>query len=127
MDEEKSHAGFEQKSCIVCGRTYETGALLLDTRMKQSLKKYNITGVGMCDEDQQRFDDGYTALVEINNETEDDVKTIKPEDAYRTGKIAHLRNKPFVEVFSKEPPKGGIVYVQEGVLEELRKMSQPAK
>lgn len=40
----KSHVGMESKISIVCGQQYDTGAILLDRQLRESLDQHNVTG-----------------------------------------------------------------------------------
>ena len=44
---DKSHVSMEQHRCIVCGQDYDTGAILLDKRMRQAVNE--ITHVAEAD------------------------------------------------------------------------------
>ena len=52
---------------------------------------------------------------------------MKPEQAYRTGRLAHLKRKVFTELFNvpitAEQP---CVFVEPGVIEQLQAMVSPA-
>ena len=91
----------EQKSCIVCAKTYDTNAILLDKRLKASLDRHTITGLGMCPADQEKADQGFIALVECDPErSSPNGNIMKPEDAYRTGRIMHVKEKVFKGIFN---------------------------
>jgi hypothetical protein len=84
---EKSYVSMEQKKCLVCAKDFDSGAILLDRRMRQSLDRTTLTGWGLCPEHQKLYDDGYIALVGC-----DDAKSPKlpsgnvdPSQAWRTG------------------------------------------
>jgi len=40
----KSHVGMEQKVCPVCGQAFDTGVILLDKRLRNSLERKTVTG-----------------------------------------------------------------------------------
>lgn len=40
----KSYVTLEQKICVVCGRSYDTGSLLLDKRLRERFEHHTITG-----------------------------------------------------------------------------------
>ena len=60
----------EQKVCIITGKPYETGAnLLRKTPLKpenESNERYFITGYGVSPEMQKKLDDGFIALIEVD-------------------------------------------------------------
>ena len=129
---DKSHVSMEQHRCIVCGQEYDTGAILLDRRLRDSLERTTLTGNGLCPEHEQLHDDGYVALVECDQErTRTDGDTVKPENAYRTGNIAHVRRSVWPHIFDSEAPtKDGeplpMVFIEIGVIAELQKKQPEA-
>lgn len=94
---EKSYVGMAYKVCPITNEEWETGELLLDRRMKDSLEKKTIVGYGFCPEVQEKLDQGYVALVEIDPDKSGDAtilrQTMKMEDAYKTGRVAYLRKQ----------------------------------
>jgi hypothetical protein len=104
--EDKSYVTMERKVCIVCGKEYETNALLLDKHLRNKFDKHTTTGFGMCEEHKKLEEDGYIALVECDESKSkvDENGTIKPENAYRTGRIAHLKKEKAMEIFNQELP-----------------------
>ncbi|MBA0457816.1 hypothetical protein D7Y57_17025 [Stenotrophomonas maltophilia] len=62
---DKSHVSLEQHVCLVCGARFDTGAILLDKRLRSN---------GHCPDE--------------------------PEQAYRTGCLAHLKREAFAQVFN---------------------------
>lgn len=106
---EKSHVSLEQRVCLVCGTTFDTGSVLLDRRLRASMERHTATGWGLCAEHQRLFDDGYIALVECDPQrsglpTAGD--KLKPEQAYRTGRLAHVRREAFARLFNMEVRAG---------------------
>ncbi|WP_456119819.1 hypothetical protein [Winslowiella arboricola] len=68
---DKSHISLEQRVCLVCGTTFDTGCILLDGRLRASMEQHTTTGWGICTEYQQLFDEGYVALVECDPQRSD--------------------------------------------------------
>ncbi len=93
----KSHVSLEQKVCAVTGKTYDTDALLLDRRLKDSMEKHTVTGWGISPEAQEQIDKGFIALVGINEAKSD--KPLTPESVYRTGEIAYIKIKVAKNIF----------------------------
>jgi len=119
----KSYVSLEQHLCIVCGKPYDTRAVLLDRRLRESMLKYTVTGSGLCPEHQTRHDQGFIALVEC-----DPTKSglppsgyrLQPGKAYRTGRIAHLKRDTWSQVFNVPiPPDLPLVFVEPGVIDTL--------
>jgi hypothetical protein len=107
---DKSHVSMEQHVCFVCGKTFDTGNLLLDKRLRASMKRNTVTGYGICPEHQAKMDEGYTILIE----TED------PKGEKRTGHIAYVRESQFKNIFNSDPPPKHIAFVEVGVIEKLK-------
>lgn len=63
---DKSHVSMEQRVCLICGSAFDTGAILLDKRLRQSMAHHTVTGWGLCPEHERLFKDGYIALVECD-------------------------------------------------------------
>lgn len=122
----KSYVSMEQKQCIVCGAIYDSGSILLDSRLIQSMERNTITGAGLCPEHQDLYDKGYIALVEATSPSHG--ANIKPEDANRTGVICHLKREAADNIFNIELSKTiPMVFVEPGVIEKLNAMTEPEK
>lgn len=127
---EKSHVSLEQHVCLVCGVTFDTGCILLDKRLRASMKRHTTTGWGLCPEHQKLSDDGFVALVECDPQRSGSASgadRMKPDQAYRTGRLAHLKRDVFARVFNvpltADQP---CVFVELGVIERLQSMVEPA-
>ena len=121
---DKSHVSLEQHVCLVCGARFDTGAILLDKRLRASMEHHTATGWGLCPEHQKLADDGFVALVECDPQRSGSAGArMKPEQAYRTGRLAHLKRHVFAKVFdvpidANQP----CVFVEPGVIEQLEAM-----
>jgi len=127
---DKSHVSLERHVCLVCGTAFDTGNILLDKRLRASLERHTSTGWGLCDEHRRLFDEGFVALVECDPERSGKptgADHLKPEAAYRTGRLAHLKREAFAGVFNvplaADQP---CVFVEPGVIERLQAMVAPA-
>ena len=129
---DKSHVGMEQKVCHICGVTYDTGAILLDKRLRNSLDPKVVTGWGMCDECGAKIGDDYIALVEVAEPPAWMRDTLKPDEANRTGNIAWVKRHVFRAIFNR-PDTGendkplSMVFVQPGLIEQLQQMENNRK
>ncbi len=120
----KSHVGIEQKVCLVCGQAFDTGAILLDKRLRNTLERKTVTGWDLCPEHAKLWEGGYIALVECDpQKSKFTGGTIKPEDAYRTGRIAHIRKSASDRIFDVKM-KSPVAFVEPGVVDALEKMRQ---
>jgi hypothetical protein len=98
---EKSHVSMEQKMCPVCGKVEDSGSILLDRRLKQSMEQHTVTGYALCKLHQKLKDEGYMFLV-VCDETKSNINSnnIKMEDAYRTGEIIQIKRDVFSKMFT---------------------------
>ncbi len=128
--DEKSHVSLEQHACLVCGTAFDTGSILLDKRLRASMKRYTVTGWSLCPEHQKLSDDGFVALVECDPQRSGSPSgngNLKPEQAYRTGRLAHLKRHVFAAVFNVPiEANQPCVFVEPGVIEQLQAMVEPA-
>ena len=123
---DKSHVSLEQHVCLVCGTAFDTGAILLDKRLRASMERHTATGWGLCPEHQKLADDGFVALVECDPQRSGSQAggRMKPEQAYRTGRLAHLRRTVFAQVFNVPiADEQACVFVEPGVIEQLQSMT----
>ena len=124
---DKSHVSLEQHVCLVCGTRFDTGGVLLDRRLRASMERHTATGWGLCPEHQKLSDDGFVALVECDPQRSGSPAgggRVKPEQAYRTGRLAHLKREAFAQVFdvpiAADQP---CVFVEPGVIVQLQTMT----
>lgn len=125
---EKSYVSIERRVCIVCGAEYDTNALLIDKRLRASLDRHTVTGWGLCSKDQQLFNDGFVALVEIDpakSGNPPEGGSVRPERAYRTGTLAYLRRDAATQAFNipirQDRP---CIFVEPGLIQKLQAATQ---
>ncbi len=125
---DKSHVSMEQHVCLVCGVAFDTGAILLDKRLRASMERHTATGWGLCAEHQKLADDGFVALVECDPQRSGSSGgRLKPEQAYRTGRLAHIKRHVFTQVFNVPiEANQSCVFVEPGVIDRLQAMVSPA-
>jgi len=118
----KSYVTMEQKCCIICGKEYDSGALLMDMRLKERFEMHTVTGYGMCEEHEDLRKRDYIALVGVDeSKSIVGTDTIKPENAYRTGRLAHIREEVFNRIFNVEAPSDKVVFCQDEVISMLER------
>ena len=129
--DEKSHVSLEQHLCLVCGLNFDTGGILFDRRLRQSMQRHTVTGWGMCREHRRLFEEGFVALIECDPERSGvpvDQDHMRPEQAWRTGRLAHLKRETLARVTHVTlAPDVPCVFVEPGVIEQLRAMIEPEK
>ena len=123
----KSFVSMEQKQCIVCGEIYDSGSLLLNRRMTPNMEQHTLTGLGACPEHQKLADDGYIALIGVNESTKN--STLKPSEADRTGELVFLKKEAFEKMFTTklDPGKFPMVYVSPELINELKLLATKAE
>lgn len=127
--DDKSYVSLEQRLCLVCGTPFGTGNLLLDKRLRASMKRHTTTGWGLCPEHQKLADDGFVALIECDPQRSGSPAggRMEPEQVYRTGRLAHIKRHVFARVFNVQiEDKQACVFVEPGVIDQLQAMVAPA-
>lgn len=120
---EKSFVTVEQKSCVVCGKSFDTGAVLLDRRMTNKFERETVTGYGLCQPHQKLHDTGYVAFVSVDpDRCASSDHAIQPQDAYRTGDIAHLKRSVAKQItgISAEQMKFPVMFIDDVLMLELK-------
>jgi hypothetical protein len=126
---DKSHVSLEQRVCQVCGVAFDTGSILLDKRLRASMQHRTTTGWGLCPDHQRMFAEGFIALIEFDplrsGKPKDGVR-LNSEEAFRTGRLAHIKRSAFNAVFSVEiDADQACVFVEPGIIERLQAMTNP--
>jgi hypothetical protein len=127
----KSYVSMEQKKCLVCCKDFGNGTILLDRRLREKFETYTLTGWDLCPEHQKLFNDGFIALVGVDKAKSKILSNgnLNPEDAYRTGEIAHLRFEAFDRIMnvSGKDPEGKrfpVLFCEPDVIRKLEKISK---
>lgn len=118
--------------CPVCGTVHETNDLVLHKQLKKVFPPSGRTKpmtYDLCDMHKKMFADGYIALVGVSADksvVKDGV--LNMEDAYRTGRLAHIRASAWESVFNVPVPsdKEGkvlpMVFIDDSVLDSLEEL-----
>ena len=134
----KSHVAMEKHICLVTGKEYETGSLLLATRYYKGQPSVdlegenirtglgnNVTGNGFCPEVQEKLDAGYVALVCIDSKKSNDANSSKmhPSDAYRTGEVIYMKRETASKFFNVEMEN--MAFIDEKVTKIIKDQAHP--
>jgi hypothetical protein len=111
-----SFVAMEKKACPVCGQTFDSGAVLINTRLRD-IKEPAITGWEFCPDHQKLKDDGFIALVEIDENKSR--RPFTPDSVWRTGRIAYVRNEVAAEIFNVPLSDKGLAFVDANVIDKL--------
>lgn len=98
-----------QQRSLVCGTSFDTGNLLLDRLLRACMAHQETMGWGLCPEHQKLLEDGFVAMGECDPQRSGAPSgsgLMKPEQADRTGQLAHLKCEVFARVFNV-PVKAG--------------------
>lgn len=112
---DKSYVTLEQHACPVCLKTFDTGNLLFDTRLRETFERNTVTGYELCDEHRKVVEDGYVILVEVRE------RPRNGEDPYRTGNTAYIKRHVAKDIFPDMDVQD-VAFVEIGVLDKLREM-----
>lgn len=122
---DKSHVSMEERICIVCGKYFDTGSILLHKQLKQVLDRKTATGYGLCPEDKELHEKRFLALVEIDDTKSkvDSNLRYHAADVYRTGEMCHIKYEVAKKVFKVDFDIENqiMVFAQKGVIDELKK------
>jgi hypothetical protein len=128
---EKSHVSMEQHVCLVCGQAFDTGAILLDRRLRPSMPRHTVTGWDLCPEHRRLHEAGFVALVECDPTKSGDPgsgEKVSPNQVWRTGRLAHLKREIFVTMFNvAADPNTPCAFVDPEVMAMLEKLQPPAE
>lgn len=96
----KSFTTLNQHVCRVTGKTFDTGEILLDRRMRDKFEMHTVTGWGFSPEVIEKFEQDYIALVEIDFEksSKDEHGQVTPEGAHRLGRIVYIRREVLLQI-----------------------------
>lgn len=92
---EKSYVSVGQKMCLITGKPYENGEILLDTRLKASLDRHTLTGWGICPEAKEKLDSGFIAFIGMDpsKSTLDSKGLTSLEGVWRTGAVLYIKKR----------------------------------
>lgn len=114
---DKSHVTLEQHRCFVCGKDFNTGAILLDQKLRPCFERNTVTGNGVCQEHQKIINDGYIILIGATDE----------RGECRTGDICYLRESVFARMFNIPVPEKKIAFIEPAVVTLLKEMHDHAE
>ena len=105
---DKSYVTMEQHQCHVCGKIFDTGALLLDTHLRNRFDRNTVTGSSLCPDCNKQIDDGFIIFIVVK-----DGET--GSNPYRTGELLfHKAADPA----NKLPHS--VMYIEESAAKEMK-------
>ena len=112
----RNYVGIGVHVCPVCLKEHDE-VVLIDKSLRPTLDERSFVGWAMCAEHEERWQEGYIALIECSNDRQPTLK-----NANRTGAIAHVRKEAWPRIFNVPAPDTPIAFVQQGVIERLQGM-----
>lgn len=99
---DKSHVTLEAKLCVVCGCQYQTGTILLDTKLRERFDHQTLNGFGLCDQHLAAAVQGMVAIIEVDESKSD--KAEGHEGAWRTGTVVLVPRDQLKSMTTQEIP-----------------------
>jgi hypothetical protein len=113
----KSHVSVENKICPICGVQHSHGcAVLLDPKLRDTLERDLVTGLGLCKEHDDLHLKGRICFVAVSNGG----PNLMPSTAKRTGEIAHVTPEFYAHAFKGDPPTVPFVYCDPDMIARLK-------
>jgi hypothetical protein len=116
---EKSFVGMAHHICPVCGIDHDP-VVLINRRLQKNLTDKEFAGWKMCEEHMRLCHEGFTALIEVTN------RPTGLADAVRSGRLLHVRNSAWANIFNLPLPDHGIAFVDPEAYEKLEAKYQQA-
>lgn len=117
----RNYVGMGVHVCPVCLKEHDE-VVLIDKSLRPTLEKRSFMGWAMCAEHEERWREGYIALIECSDDRQPTLENVN-----RTGAIAHVRKEAWPCIFNTPAPDTPIAFVEQGVIERLQVMMPKAE
>lgn len=114
---EKSYVSLECARCPACDKEHETGTILLDRRMLNSMERHAVTQNRPCPECAK---EGYVLLIEA--EMRGKAYAGETPEIWRTGATAHVKIDAWSKLFNVPLPKNNWTFCDNGTIAKLREI-----
>ena len=119
----KSHVSLEQHHCPICGYDKDTGAILLDKRMRESMEHHTLTGMSICGDCKEQGDKGFIALVGADPDKSVIIDNrIKPDGVYRTPEYLWLKRDVAMQIFNVPIDDHPFLYIEPEAIEKVKEI-----
>ena len=118
----KSHVSMAQHQCPICLVMHDINEILLKTDLQPTLERKTLTGHSPCPSCQEQIDKDYVALVETRDPNPG--RSMIGIDVPRSGNFAFIRREVFPRIFNVPLPPLPMVFVEPGVIDKLRSMTE---
>jgi hypothetical protein len=107
--------------CPICGKDHQHNTEILMHKQGRAIPKdLPASDWSLCKKDELLFKSNYIALIETENNPEDESQRLQMEDAIRTGRLAHLKRHAFEQVFNTEiGPDCSFVFIDAEAMDKL--------
>lgn len=139
----------EKRMCILCDETYDTGNLLMSTKLRHKIKYLDhrttyttdelegtlpeeaIVGHGLCDTCKKdysglsldQYDHACCVAIDPDRSVVKEGRTVNPSDqVWRTGEVVFIRRSVWDDLFNAEFPSEGLCFMEPEVIEWLSKI-----
>jgi hypothetical protein len=116
----KSYVTLIQKTCVICGKEYDTNELAIDNHLRDRFERHTNMGLGVCPE---HVREGYVALVGIDPDKSDG------NGAWKTGEVTYLKRHVFNKLFKGMPLHKSEEYkfADQAVIHQLQELAERIK
>ena len=117
---DKSYVSMEQRICICCEKTYDTGAILLDQLIRDKFERYTTTGYGLCNNCKK---EGFLLLIEADDSlsTLEPDGSMLPQNAYKTGRVMYVKKDKINIFFNNDICNLDMAFIDIQAFEKIRK------
>ena len=114
---EKDFVSLGYKVCPVCEKQTDD-CVLLDQRLRKTIERKTCMGFAFCEEHKK---EGFITLIGVDSEKSNyDGGKIRPENAYKTGRVVFLKKEVFAQIFNTKINTFDFVYVEDKVIDFLQ-------
>lgn len=118
----KSHVSMAQHQCPICLAMHDTNEILLKRDLRPTLDPKTTVGHSPCPSCQGHLDNGFIALIETRDANPG--RSTVGIDIPRSGNFAFVKQEVFAQVFNVPVPDQRMVFIEPGILEELRAITE---
>ena len=127
---DKSYVYMEQACCPVCGQLHDTGAILLDRRLRDSMEQHTVTHYALCPEHLKLHEDGYIAFIGMANNYHPQDGKVDVNNAPRTGEIIYMRRELAKQMIPNIPDDHlaqPLVFITQESIDQIKEMMTPTE
>jgi hypothetical protein len=110
----------EQNICPICRVTFDTGAILLDRRLRDSMERHTTTSLSICPDCTTQSEDGWIALVGANGPVQDGL--LKPQDAVYAAEYLWVKRYVADQLFNVPLDTHPFVYLEPAAIERVKEI-----